>query len=420
MADEAQSEEWQNQGKMRAGQWTSLQEWCRHPKWQSLVHDENFTTEARQYVRENGYVKGRPNLTLEKFASWVKEEWSTDICTSTASDWLHEMGFTNRQFSKGVYFDGHERPDVLEERKKYLATLEAYESRMLSSHCPAPDHSCFSRRFYLLHQCWSDGTSQALKQKSFIMVSDFVEEVGGLLEFEGEKACLLLEHQSQGYFTNDMLISQVHKTIDIFERKYPAARAMFIFDNAPSHTKKPDDALNPDRMNVKDGGKQPFMKDTVWDGAPQKMTQPDGLQKGTRSILEERGVDTKGMNSDKLREELKSFQDFCDKTTILEQEVNDQGHLCEYLPKFHCELNPIERCWCHAKKYTRAHCNGSIIRLRKIVPESFTTITMDMIARFFAKSKDYEDAYREGHSCFSVDQRLKEYKSHRRVSVSDP
>ena len=43
------------------------------------------------------------------------------------------------------------------------------------------------------------------------MVSDFVEEVGGLLEFEGEKACLLLDHQTQGYFNNEMLIAQVSK-----------------------------------------------------------------------------------------------------------------------------------------------------------------------------------------------------------------
>ena len=40
------------------------------------------------------------------------------------------------------------------------------------------------------------------------MVSDFVEEVGGMLEFEGEKASFLLEHQTEGYFTNDLLISQ--------------------------------------------------------------------------------------------------------------------------------------------------------------------------------------------------------------------
>lgn len=102
--------------------------------------------------------------------------------------------------------------------------------------------------------------------------------------------------------------------------------------------------------------------------------------------------------------------------SILEQEVEEQGHVCLYLPKFHCELNPIERCWCHAKKYTRAQCNGSITRLRKIIPEAFETITLDMIARFFTKSNDYETAYREGHSCNTVDKVVKTYKSHRRVT----
>ena len=72
--------------------------------------------------------------------------------------------------------------------------------------------------------------------------------------------------------------------------------------------KKPDDALNAERMNVRDGGKQPFMCDTVCDGEPQSMVTDDGVQKGMRTVLEERGVDTKGMNADKLRQELLQFQ----------------------------------------------------------------------------------------------------------------
>ncbi len=57
-----------------------------------------------------------------------------------------------------------------------------------------------------------------LKQKSLgqaIMVSDFVEEVGGMHECDGVKATLYLEHQSDGYFTNDHLITQVQHDINI-------------------------------------------------------------------------------------------------------------------------------------------------------------------------------------------------------------
>ena len=129
------------------------------------------------------------------------------------------------QPQQGVYFDGHEREDVVAERKAYLDAMKSYESRMwkFGSPCPNPtsrpvicifhDESTFyANADQTFH--WTDGTKQVLKQKSLgqaIMVSDFVEEVGGLLEFEGEKACLLLEHQTQGYFNNEMLIAQVSK-----------------------------------------------------------------------------------------------------------------------------------------------------------------------------------------------------------------
>jgi hypothetical protein len=85
---------------------------------------------------------------------------------------------------------------------------------------------------------------------------------------------------------------------------------MFIFDNAPSHLKKPDDCLNPDKMNVSDGGKQPFLRNTVWNGAVQTMTLEDGRQKGMRHVLDERGVDTHRMKADQMREELRKFEDF--------------------------------------------------------------------------------------------------------------
>ena len=43
-------------------------------------------------------------------------------------------------------------------------------------------------------------------------------------------------------------------------------------------------------------------------------------------------------------------------------------NLCLFLPKFHCELNWIERYWGAAKKYARKHCTYSLTALREIVP----------------------------------------------------
>ena len=294
----------------------------KYPKWVSLMTDENFKMEARQYILDSGYVKGKPNLTLQDFVLWVKEHHGVEICTSTASLWLHDMGFSYKQFSKGVYFDGHEREDVVKDRKLYLETLSSYSHRMWISHSPAPNPMCrpvirvchdestfYANADQAFH--WTDGSKQALKQKSLgqaIMVSDFLEEVGGLLQHQDEKARLMLEHQTEGYFNNQMLLSQVNRAITIFERKYPEAQGLFIFDHAPSHMKRPEDALNAERMNVKDGGRQPFMKDTIWEGRVQRMVTSGGTQKGMKTVLEERGVETDGLNADKLRELLRQYE----------------------------------------------------------------------------------------------------------------
>lgn len=251
------------------------------------------------------------------------------------------------------------------------------------------------------------------------MVSDFIDEVDGYLKCGNEEARLYLEHQSEGYFTNDLFVDQVCKAMNIFERKYPGVIGLFIFDNAPSHCKKPDNCLNPEKMNISNGGKQPFMRDTEWNGEVQKMTLENGAQKGMRTVLEERGVNTAKMKANEMREELKKFDDFSsDGVPIVEEVILERGHMCLFIPRFHCELNPIERCWCHSKRFTRAHCNGSIIRLRKIVPEGLATVNKELISCFFLTCKDYEKAYREGHTCNTVDTKVKEYKSHRRVHTS--
>jgi hypothetical protein len=84
-----------------------------------------------------------------------------------------------------------------------------------------------------------------------------------------------------------------------------------------------------------------------------------------------------------MREELWKLDDFrCDGVPLVEEMVAGRGHICQFLLRFHCELNPIERCWCHAKRYTRAHCNGSI-RLHKIVPEGLASVSKELVHQFF-------------------------------------
>ena len=62
-----------------------------------------------------------------------------------------------------------------------------------------------------------------------------------------------------------MFIVQVKHAIKIFERVL-----LVIFDNAFSHTKFSEDALNAANMNLYPKGKQPVLRESLWDGKVQK------------------------------------------------------------------------------------------------------------------------------------------------------
>ena len=61
-------------------------------------------------------------------------------------------------------------------------------------------------------------------------------------------------------------------------------------------------------LNVRDGGKRPFVRDIVWHAEIHQMVTAEDVQKGMRTVLEERVVDTRGMNTKKMREQLHQFQ----------------------------------------------------------------------------------------------------------------
>ena len=60
---------------------------------------------------------------------------------------------------------------------------------------------------------------------------------------------------------------------------------LVLFDQSSGHTAYDDDALIVSRMNVKPGGCQPKMRDTVYDGVTQRMVFDDGTPKGMKQVL---------------------------------------------------------------------------------------------------------------------------------------
>ena len=62
--------------------------------------------------------------------------------------------------------------------------------------------------------------------------------------------------------------------------------------------------------------------------------------------------------------------------------VEDAGHIIDFYPKFHCELNFIERVWAAAKKWTRANCEYTFVSLKAKVPQALKRIPLDSIRRY--------------------------------------
>jgi hypothetical protein len=166
------------------------------------------------------------------------------------------------------------------------------------------------------------------------------------------------------WWDTKQLLAQMEDAIDIFDAAHPNKQALFIFDQSSAHASLPPDALKAFEMNKSDGGKQRKQQDTVIPmsnpsieqrGKPQSMTLPDGRPKGLQTVLEERGfTDLRKLrakcspvcpieNENCCMARLLSQQDdFMNQPSQLETLIKSKGHYCIFLPKFHCELNPIE------------------------------------------------------------------------------
>ena len=163
---------------------------CGNPD--AILHDEDFQLSARKYIRSNAYRKGAPNLTIEMFCKWVSDSFSVEISCETARRWLHYLGFEMSNHQKGVFFDGHDRDDVVTYRKDLLEQLAKFDETTITPSTPSPSVIDEENKYIRIYhdestfyantdqtRFWNDGESQVLRQKSLgssITVSDFIVE----------------------------------------------------------------------------------------------------------------------------------------------------------------------------------------------------------------------------------------------------
>ncbi len=282
-------------------------------------------------------------------------------------------------------------------------------------HCPIVvwyhDESTFyahnRRMVYWVHTS-EKAVPRAKGEGASLMVADFVSaDFGWLCSPDKEESARVLfkaGKNREGYFTNDDILKQTTNTMNILEKHYPEYDHIFCFDNAKTHLKRDEDALSARRLpkfptaenqpvfgverNIRGLDGKPvygpngkILKEKVrmadarlHNGDPQSLYFEEGHAKagdfkGMQVILEEHGYTD--LDYKKLRAECPKFQckpgetrccccrilynkpDFRDVGSHLEKLCKTHGFRVVFLPKFHCELNFIEQCWCHAKRHYR-------------------------------------------------------------------
>lgn len=269
-----------------------------------------------------------------------------------------------------------------------------------------------------------------------------------------ESARVILKPGSgrDGYFTSEKVVKQLRDAIKIVEETYPDYTHVFIYDNAPSHTKRPDDAISARRMPKKavpefprsfinSQGKKiqppPMEPGRLPNGTPQSFYYPSDHSampnwfKGMAKILQERdlghiaeklaqcpGFKCEGGRTDCCcRRALLSQPDFDSRDSTLEEVARGLGSRVLFLPKYHCELNPIEQCWGYAKKRYREmpHTNKESV-MEKYVVDAINSVPIESIRKFAARAQRFVDAYASGkRGPQAINWATKEFWSHRQT-----
>ena len=96
----------------------------KHQKSGSLLDDPDVKQVCLEYLR----AQRAELIDGASFSQWVSSELHkiedlgllrpAVICERTARHWLHCLGFNHKEYQKGTYTDGHERPDVVQYRNR--------------------------------------------------------------------------------------------------------------------------------------------------------------------------------------------------------------------------------------------------------------------------------------------------------------
>lgn len=332
---------------------------------------------------------------------------------------LERWGISFDKNTSKPYFEGHEREDVVEKRKEFV---EYFSTRLHNYYRPSEDKipawiSPSSDRPVILishdetthksgeqsSRSWSVNDNPRFHNKGrgrSWMCSDFfvLHPTGPFFELDDDEWELAVQSYpslfennqmystntasaamcpgGESYFDNDVILEQFERMFQMiqFKKDFENHKIEFLVDNATTHTAL---VININDFQLNIGGrcqveqlqwKVDDVEHTLkcfFDRGPNK-----GLHKGLKVLAKELGLQ------------------FCEKIKLPDLKVLLLNHpafkpvsklenLAEhydikiiFVPKYHCEFNPIEGVWCWQKGYTRTNTDQKFSTMLKLIDEA--------------------------------------------------
>ncbi len=229
-------------------------------------------------------------------------------------------------------------------------------------------------------------------------------------KYLGRSATRFIELNGENYFDNAAILEQFERLFQLLEFKTDYLHHVIdiLVDNATTHTAK-QYTVSSFRKGI--GYSCPVdqleWKDDNNNNKKIKTRYKNGDSKGLFEICKELGLIPKKATSaahtlPRLQELALNHPAFESKTFLSELASKYSVNII-YLPKFHCELSPIEGVWAHQKQHIRKNTDQSFDSLRKLLVESRNNLRDHvLIPKLWRRFWRTIDAYRNGNSFVSI------------------
>ena len=258
----------------------SLHQQGKHVKRGSLLSNEDIKEAAQKWIITTKPEKrGIPELLKYLNNTIIPSMFNLpgNISASVLWNYMVEWGYSHRANKKAVYYDGHERADVVQYRKEWASKMVEYSQFMEKydendvNKVTLPILPEGQQQIVMVTQdestfysnesptnLWLLNNENPIRNKSpggSIMVSEFQCPCHGTMRIKNWKSrkFFFAGSNRDGYWTwKDMHEQIKDDVIPLFEKLHPGCQALFILDQSSNHNAYTPSANRATSFNMKD------------------------------------------------------------------------------------------------------------------------------------------------------------------------